>query len=218
MASPTSDLTSFACSDRHHIVHSATDRFCWPSSAGIAKAAVVMIVACLQVFTHPFDSVQFKSFISWPDPSKMASFVFNGMKANSMATVYPVDLFVWITSKSYKSSCTNEGWESYLKWFLCREGFFGGGGGVVVVLFMFMVKQKLLHCLVTRYLMMYFLYVGMGRESSKLYIVMILADLDLYWLSVAWEHNFGVCCLANVSIDMGRWACCLNLLGCGRSC
>ena len=51
---------------------------------------------------------------------------------------------------------------------------------MVVVLFMFMVKQKLLHCLVTRYLMVYFLYVGMGRESSKLYIVMIWSDLDLY--------------------------------------
>ena len=45
------------------------------------------------------------------------------------------------------------------------------------------VKQKMLHYLVRRYLMVYFLYVGMGRlrrESSKLYIVMILADLDLY--------------------------------------
>ena len=37
--------------------------------------------------------------------------------------------------------------------------------------------------------MVYLLYVGMGRESSKLYIVMILADLDLYWLFQLHENT-----------------------------
>ena len=146
-----------ACSDRHHLVYTATDRFCWPSSAGIAKAAVVITVACLQVFAHPFDS---NLSILFPDqiPQRW----------------HPSYLLAWRPWECQKAT-TSVATVSQKGRLVCVNNF-----KVIPVI---RVKQTMLHYLVRRYLMVYLLYVGMGRESSKLYIVMILADLDLYCFS-----------------------------------